>query len=231
VTDRDGGPGSVALGKIAFDIAHELKNRLTSMTFALRNVHDALGTGSGVSLEVEDPLRLLETDIREMRDRLQTLYAVAHPRPVRQGRCRVGRVVDGVARRFGDQTRAAGVRLRVDLESESWVLADEAELASAASNLILNALEALEGRTDGVIAVAVQDDADLVRIKVQDNGPGIPSEHRERVFEAFFTSKPRGMGLGLAQVFLFAERSGGRAWLAESAQGACFVLDLPRETT
>jgi two-component system sensor histidine kinase HydH len=226
--DDDGRPGSVALGKIAFDITHELKNRLTSMSFALVNLRDALGS-TPQPPELAETLGLLETDIHEMRDRLQTFYAIAHPRPARPGRCRVDLVVRTAVRRYAEQARAANVRLKVGAESTGWVLADETGLAAAVSNLVLNAFEALEGCKDGLVEVMVQDERDLIRTTVQDNGPGISPEHRDKVFEAFFTSKPRGMGLGLAQVFLFAEQNGGRSWLADTGRGACFVLDLPRE--
>lgn len=68
-------------------------------------------------------------------------------------------------------------------------------------------------------------------MRVEDSGPGIPSDMRERVFEPFFTSRAAGLGLGLALCREYVRRHSGQLWVEDSSLGgACFVLELPLET-
>jgi nitrogen-specific signal transduction histidine kinase len=62
---------------------------------------------------------------------------------------------------------------------------------------------------------------------VSDNGPGVPPEHREHIFEPFVTGCPDGSGLGLAVVSEVAAAHGGRAWLDETSETTSFVMEVP----
>jgi len=77
------------------------------------------------------------------------------------------------------------------------VTAYGSELNQVWTNLLANALDALEGRDDAIIGISTRRDGDFVVVSVKDNGPGIPKELRSRIFDAFFTTKPVGKGTGL----------------------------------
>lgn len=216
-----------AVGKLAFDISHELKNRLTSMTFAVQNVRDVVVQAGHQSAALKASLDLLDDDIRRMRNRVAAFYAMARPRESREALFRASEVAHRAVEQFRRDPRAAVIVLREEYGSNARVRADEEQLSSAVANLLLNAFEALEGEGGGEVAVAVRCESQRVRITVTDNGPGVPPEIRERIFDAFYGTNPRGTGLGLSQVFVFAEQSGGRAYLAETVHGARFVIDLP----
>lgn len=89
------------------------------------------------------------------------------------------------------------------------------------------------GRMGGRISIAAEEDGSEIRLTVADDGPGIPEEHREHLFDAFYRidgSRARetgGAGLGLSIVRALAEASGGRAFVASADEGACFVVVLP----
>ncbi|OYW45297.1 MAG: hypothetical protein B7Z08_03635 [Sphingomonadales bacterium 32-68-7] len=105
--------------------------------------------------------------------------------------------------------------------------ADQVELALL--NLAVNARDAMEG--EGRFTLHTQTGADGVEIVACDSGPGVPPQLRERIFEAFYSTKPegKGTGLGLAQVAGAARQAGGSARLGESPLGgACIVMVLPR---
>ena len=107
----------------------------------------------------------------------------------------------------------------------------EAELQSVVVNLLTNAAHALaKTRTpSGRIAVSVDVDGGQVEITVADNGPGIPDELQDRIFEPHFTTKgEEGTGLGLAISRRLAEENGGALSLLPSPSGAAFALRLPR---
>jgi signal transduction histidine kinase len=97
-------------------------------------------------------------------------------------------------------------------------------------NLLMNACDAIGDR--GRISVRTRAEDGSVRLEFADDGPGIPSELRDRIFEPFFTTKPvgQGTGLGLSLTHGIIERHGGRIWVeSESGAGTRFVIELPIE--
>jgi C4-dicarboxylate-specific signal transduction histidine kinase len=111
------------------------------------------------------------------------------------------------------------------------VVADRVQLQQVLLNLFNNALEAMSsvaGRP-GLLTVKSQvlEPSDVL-ILVEDNGCGIDPENADRIFEAFFTTKSHGMGMGLAICRSIVEAHGGRLWAAQgSAQGTVFYMTLP----
>jgi signal transduction histidine kinase len=102
-------------------------------------------------------------------------------------------------------------------------------------NLLTNALEAA-GSTElppGRVSITTRCEQGLAFLTVADNGPGVPAELREVIFELLRGTNPHGMGLGLWLSRSIVERHGGRLQLLEGAagQGACFEVELPRVTT
>jgi two-component system sensor histidine kinase HydH len=101
-------------------------------------------------------------------------------------------------------------------------------LARVILNLLLNAADATGGR--GRIEIRVLADGDGVRLEVHDDGPGVPADMRERIFEGLVTTKPGGSGLGLLSMRVAAVEHGGRVALTRSdLGGACFQMWLPAE--
>jgi len=95
-------------------------------------------------------------------------------------------------------------------------------------NLILNAADATHGR--GRIDVRLRRAEDMAILEVNDDGPGVPAERRGAIFDAFYSSKAHGTGLGLLTVKVTAEEHGGAVEVETSdLGGACFRVRLPRE--
>jgi signal transduction histidine kinase len=210
------------VGKLAFDVSHEMKNRLTSMTFAVQNVRDAIAAGAQTGMD--STLDLLTEDIRRMRERVEAFYAMARHRGTHTSVCRIDRLVEQVLERLQYDPRRVGLTCHAEPASSR---VDEEQLYSAIANLVINAFEALEHTANAQINVTVAARDQRVRITVEDNGPGVPPEIRGKIFDAFYGTKPKGTGLGLSQVFVFAEVSGGRVYLADTSVGARFVLEVP----
>lgn len=104
---------------------------------------------------------------------------------------------------------------------------DRTKVRSAVLNLIRNAAEALKNCPDGRIRVVLSFDGTCFHIQVANNGPQIPSEHLETLFEPFITHKKEGTGLGLAIVKNVALAHNGTVSVASSAQETCFTIVLP----
>ncbi len=112
------------------------------------------------------------------------------------------------------------------------VRADRIQVQQVLLNVLINALEALSGVGDGPREVVVQsapDAAQGVRVTVRDSGPGLDPQHLDRLFDAFYTTKPHGLGMGLAISRSIIAAHGGRLWAtANVPHGAVFQFTVPR---
>jgi PAS domain S-box-containing protein len=133
-------------------------------------------------------------------------------------------------------TRSQAVRHRVQVTAELSenlppVRGDRVQLQQVMLNLILNALEALSGAGEGAGEVLIrteQDGSGQVRVSVQDSGPGLAPEQLEQAFEAFYTTKPSGLGMGLSICRSIIEAHGGHLWASPNRpRGVVFQFTLP----
>ena len=132
------------------------------------------------------------------------------------------------------EVQRSGVSLQTRLAPDlPLVEGDRVQLQQVMLNLILNAVEALRGVSEGSRDLLISSEdggADGVRVAVQDSGPGLIPESVHRLFEAFYTTKPTGMGMGLVICRSIIEAHGGRLWAtANEPRGAVFQFSLPPE--
>jgi PAS domain S-box-containing protein len=130
------------------------------------------------------------------------------------------------------ELESQGVTLQLELSEEiPEILADRMQLQQVLLNLFTNAVEAMGPVTDRVRALSIKSeihDRDGVLITIKDTGPGIDPLNRDRIFDAFFTTKSHGMGMGLSICRSIIEGHGGRLWAAPgSPPGSIFYLTLP----
>jgi signal transduction histidine kinase len=124
---------------------------------------------------------------------------------------------------------ARGVRLLLSCRQRATVRGDAGRLHRVVQNLVSNAVDAMNGRS-GVIGIRLDQSSEgFARILVRDNGPGIPEEIRDRMFEPFQSlGSKRGLGLGLAIARQFVEAHGGTLTCAtETGRGTAFCITLP----
>jgi signal transduction histidine kinase len=110
--------------------------------------------------------------------------------------------------------------------------ADRVQLQQVLMNLMLNGIEAMQ-EGSGELSVASQrtEDGQLL-VSVSDSGIGFPGENLERIFEAFFTTKSQGTGMGLSISRRIIESHGGRLWAsADTGRGATFQFTLPNDAS
>jgi signal transduction histidine kinase len=114
-----------------------------------------------------------------------------------------------------------GARVELEAPAPVWVEADAGQLRQVVWNLVRNACQAAPAGTPVQISVGTidQDNARWARLSVRDRGPGIPPEHRTRIFEPFFSTKEGGTGLGLATVHRIVEEHHGRVLVIAPADG------------
>jgi signal transduction histidine kinase len=128
----------------------------------------------------------------------------------------------------GEATRCSIV-MRTDFAAElPKIMADRVQLQQVLMNLMMNGIEAIKD-TGGVVTVKSQFGEDgQIEISVNDTGPGLPPGKDDQIFDAFFTTKPQGSGMGLAISKSIIESHGGRIWAnGEDGRGATFHFTLP----
>jgi signal transduction histidine kinase len=148
-------------------------------------------------------------------------------------------IVDGAALAQGAlllvdrEAREHGVEYRLDAAPGApKIRGDLIGLQQVLVNLLLNGIQAMAeaGSRPRRLAVSVAPNADLRRLefRVRDSGPGIPAENRERIFAPFFSTKPNGMGMGLAICCSIVNEHGGELQIEDAEpEGACFLFSLP----
>lgn len=212
-----------SLGEVAAGLAHEIRNPLG----ALRGFVELL------ERRFDDPARarpMLEKILREV-EVLSTVVgdflAFARPAPpLRQPIALRPLLEDALDAGLAAAGRPA-LTTSVDVQpADLSLVADAAQLRRALVNFVINSCQALAG--SGRIAIGARCDGALVRLWVEDSGPGVPQALRGKVLTPFFTTKRTGTGLGLAVAHQIAQAHGGELLCeAPAAGGARFVLCLP----
>ncbi|WP_118181185.1 sensor histidine kinase [Paraburkholderia phosphatilytica] len=213
-----------ALGKMAAQIAHEIRNPVGAMRLKAEN---AL---AGDAARREAALRTIIGQVGRVEAQLSSLLALTQPVIVRTQEVDLSGWLADVVRTHEASAENRRISLRVEVEScPTRPVFDSAQLARALDNLVVNALRhAPPGGNVTVRArAATLDDCKRLRLEVIDDGPGVSANERQRIFEPFVTGRPNGSGLGLAVVREIASVHGGRAWLAEEPDMTCFVIDIP----
>ena len=121
--------------------------------------------------------------------------------------------------------------MQFEAPAEPALMRGDADLLKQAIlNLITNALEAMksEGKSGGVLRLKVERAGDSVAVEIADNGPGIPPEVRDKVFQLYFTTKERGSGIGLAMTYRAVQLHNGTVdFTSELGRGTTFRLQFP----
>lgn len=206
-------------------IAHDINNMLGAMLGAIQ----LLGRSDPEQQQpLLDHLHRATTDASRLTSSLLELSRVSR----REQRPESSDVVT-TARRATELVRTSAhpdmVLEVVPETADVWSRAEPLALSRILLNLLLNAVQALEGASDGRIVVRVRKSSDRAIVEVDDNGPGVPPEHEERIFVPYASvGKPDGTGVGLPAARALAERAGGTLSLKHRpGPGACFEVELP----
>jgi PAS domain S-box-containing protein len=219
------------LGELAASISHELKQPLAaSMTNARAGLRWLGREQPDVGEAREAFQRIVEGGARatEIIDRLRSLYRRA---PSQRAPLDANEVVREMVVMLRGEANRCGVSIRTELGVDlPEVTADRVQLQQLLMNLMLNGIEAMRD-TGGVLTVRSEEDDGRVMLSVSDTGVGLPPGKSDQIFDAFFTTKPQGSGMGLAISRSIVESHGGRLWATENpGRGATFHLTLPIAT-
>jgi signal transduction histidine kinase len=222
----------MTLGELTASIAHEVNQPLAAI---VTNGNATLRWLGGATPNLSEARQAVERIIKDsyrasaVISRIRTLVKKTPPR---NDLVDLNEVIVEVFTLAQHEARRHRVFLKQQLRHDlPQVRGDRVQLQQVILNLIINGLEAIAKSQNGTRELIVrsdQDDADNVRVAVSDSGEGVDAANLERVFDAFFTTKPDGMGMGLAISRTIIESHGGRLWAtSNSPHGAVFQFTLP----
>jgi C4-dicarboxylate-specific signal transduction histidine kinase len=209
-----------ALGEFSARVAHELRNPISGINFALRNLQD----------EVDDPdkknrLALIGDEMERVARLLNSLLEATPFEPEAPRKLNMQALVGDILRLFRYQLPQA-IDLRVNVENQLCALPRDT-LRQILLNVLKNSVDAI-GQGPGVIDIDMTRHGSLCKLVVADSGPGYPDDLLERGIRPFRTAKPNGAGLGLSIIQRLAQSAGGEIRLDRSAQGgARTIVTLP----
>ena len=213
------------LGRVAAQVAHEVKNPLTGLQLYSMHMKSKLADRmSETELQLAD--RIIET-INHLSQTVEQIVNFARPLSLARRPVDLNRVVSDLLELLGQQVACARVETCVEL----WPgpvrgRLDESSLRSALTNLIVNALQAMTG--GGRLTVRTACDGGRLRVEVADTGVGMSREQVARMFEAFYTTKAKGLGLGMPYAKKVIEEHGGEIGVESSpGEGTRVTVQLP----
>lgn len=220
------------LGEVMEVFAHEVGNPLNNLALHLEVMSEQLGEGDARN----DLINKMQGDIGRVKNLMDSVLASSRPL---EPRFETMNLIPFL-KRLLDRWRPRLARVNVELffkspEQIPSIRGDPRTLDQVFTNLLSNAMDAMSviGSKGGTLSVGVSvgEDADshqeMVEVTVADNGPGIPEENKERIFEAFITTKPRGTGLGLAITRRIVVAHRGNIKVDSFPGGTVFRLKFP----
>lgn len=209
------------LGQLSSGVGHELRNPLGVMTNAVYFLRMVLASAPP---NVHEYLGILQQQITLSEKIVSDLLDFARSKPPQRKAASVGEITSMQLARLGSTN---GVRIDTDLPADlPCVLVDEVQVGQIVFNLLTNAMQAMDGK--GRISISAAAGNGMLTYDVTDGGPGVPTDHVDKIFEPLFTTKARGIGLGLAVSRTLARANQGDLALASApGQGARFRLTLP----
>jgi C4-dicarboxylate-specific signal transduction histidine kinase len=222
----------ITLGHLAASIAHEVNQPIAAIVAnadaALRWL-DAQPPDLG---EVRQALRGIIQDGNRTGEIIARIRGLINKVPPRRDPLDMNQAISDATTLTRNELIRHRIALQIQLSREPPVVhGDRIQLQQVLLNLIVNAVESMSALTEGPRELKISsasDARDSVLIAVRDSGPGLTPEDFERAFQAFHTTKPDGMGMGLSISLWIVEAHGGRLWATANApRGAIFQFTLP----
>ena len=213
---------------LAAGVAHEIGNPLNALSIHLQLLRKRLagvGKEAARSLETVD---LLESEVRRLDGIVRNFLGAVRPSRPNLAETGLLEVAAASLSLLKDQMEQLGVRATVDVAGEiPPVLADRDQVQQALFNVLKNALEAMD--RGGELTLRARSEDDWVVLEVADTGVGIPAEKLTRVFDAYYTTKRDGSGLGLLIVLRILRAHGGRVDISsQPGKGTTVTLRFPQ---
>lgn len=221
-----------AMGELVASIAHEINQPLAAVITNTQAARRWLSHDEPNLVEVAAALQRVNRDASLAGEVISRIRGFLRAGELRRVPVDLPRMLDELLQMLQMVLTEAGVQVSVHIpQPPPRLIADAVQLQQVLLNLIINAVDAMReqsGRARVLQIAVAADPAGGTTFAVRDSGPGISPESEGRMFEAFYSTKPDGLGMGLAISRGIVENHGGRLWLArDDGPGACFRFTIP----
>ena len=214
-----------AMGRLTSQIAHELNNPI----YGIMNTLELLKTEVPPESKRRRILELSLSETQRLSEMLRNMLSFSKPEEEKRRPIKINELVEGILLVMEKQMREANINVETYFDSEiPEVMASTNQMRQVMLNIIKNAKEAMP--KGGTLTIRTSREGDKVLMYIQDTGIGIPEEIRNKIFEAFFTTKQKvkGVGLGLSVCYGIIRDHGGEIKVeSEEGEGATFIISLP----
>jgi signal transduction histidine kinase len=224
-----------AIGRLTAGVGHEVKNPINAMVVHLELLRGKLIAGGSEAFGgAQRHVDILAGEMQRLDRVVQTLADFSRPMELHLREEDLRQVVGVVMELTAAEMDENGVRVTVDAPKEQMIVLVDAELMQqAVLNLLLNGMQAMSATGGGSMLVRLRRDHQFAMVEVIDEGEGIPAELLPRIFELYFTTKPKGSGIGLAMTYRILQLHGGTMEVRSNAdvnspeRGTTFTFRLP----
>jgi signal transduction histidine kinase len=217
-----------AIGRLTSGVGHEVKNPINAIVVHLELLKTKLGDASAPAVR---HLEVIDAEIHRLDRVVQTLVDFSRPVELRLSEQDLRPVIDEVLALAAEELSTHNVTLVSRLPSKPLVAKIDADLLKqAVLNVIQNGAQAME--QGGRLEVILEEEGKTAVLRISDEGPGIPEEIREKIFDLYFTTKSGGSGIGLAMTYRILQFHHGSVEVeSDVGRGAEFLLRIPLAAT
>jgi signal transduction histidine kinase len=222
-----------ALGQLAAGVAHEIRNPLNAISMASQRLkRDFVPSDPEKITAFETMTGVIRDEIRRLNGIIEEFLSFSKSRRPELREYPIATVLQKILNLIAEEAREKGIEIYADLPDDGLVIPmDMDKLQQALLNIIKNAMESIE--TEGTITIATETaDKDMIKISVSDTGCGMTQEEVEQIFSLEYTTKDKGLGVGLTLAHEMIRGHGGeiRVW-SQKHKGTTFEIFLMKERT
>jgi PAS domain S-box-containing protein len=219
------------MGELTASLAHEIKQPIAAAVTDANTCLRWLGRDQPDLAEAREAASRVIKDATRAADIISRVRLLFEKGTPQQELVDVNEVIREMIVLLRSEADRHSISIRIELaEDLPKVMADRLQLQQVFMNLMLNGIDAMKGTTGGgeLTIKSQRGENEHLVVSVSDTGVGLPAEHADQIFNAFFTTKPHGTGMGLRISRSIVESHGGRLWAADnSTRGASFYFILP----
>jgi two-component system NtrC family sensor kinase len=211
--------------ELSYGFFREIKDTLANIDITTTWIKDL--THKGSSNEIENSLDQIKSEVSRSRKSIDKFLRFIRPGQPVITEVNINEILDDLLEFLSSELHFKNVKVKQDYQDHiPGIRSDHSKLRQVFQNIVLNAVSAV-GK-DGEISLTTRADQNGVTVYVTDNGPGIPEDNIDKIFDPLFTTKPEGTGLGLSICLNIIEKLGGSISVrSEAEKGATFIINLP----
>jgi two-component system NtrC family sensor kinase len=214
-----------AMGRLTSQIAHELNNPI----YGIMNTLELLKTEIPPESKRRRILELSLSEIQRLSEMLRNMLSFSKPEEEKRRPVKIDELIEGILLVMEKQMKESNIQVQVSYDPDTpEIMASTNQMRQVMLNILKNAKEAMP--KGGTLFVRTSKKDHRVLIHIQDTGIGIPEEIKDKIFDAFFTTKQKvkGVGLGLSVCYGIIKDHGGEIKVeSEAAKGTTFTISLP----